>query len=118
MPTPQQNSVFVEQASCLFLRMVQDVSYIAFFYQFLINYIMTHPTILYKRLTSIHRNSKGGVCCTENKSRPLAQLTNQGVGGHAESGKFFCSYSITDSSEIISNGKPSIAACNSCLVIR
>ena len=26
MPVPQENSLFVEQASCLFLRMVQDVS--------------------------------------------------------------------------------------------
>jgi hypothetical protein len=26
MPTPQENSLFVEQASCLFLRMLQDVS--------------------------------------------------------------------------------------------
>ncbi|NQE36183.1 hypothetical protein E5S67_03946 [Microcoleus sp. IPMA8] len=27
LPTPQEeNSIFVEQASCLFLRMVQDVS--------------------------------------------------------------------------------------------
>ncbi|WP_445249478.1 hypothetical protein [Microcoleus sp. OTE_8_concoct_300] len=26
MPIPQENSLFVEQASCLFLRMVQDVS--------------------------------------------------------------------------------------------
>ncbi|MEG3984434.1 hypothetical protein QUA08_27095 [Microcoleus sp. T3B2] len=25
MPVPQENSLFVEQASCLFLRMVQDV---------------------------------------------------------------------------------------------
>jgi len=28
MPVPQENSLFVEQASCLFLRMVQDVSYL------------------------------------------------------------------------------------------
>jgi hypothetical protein len=28
MPVPQENSLFVEQASCLFLRMVQDVSLI------------------------------------------------------------------------------------------
>ncbi|MEG3905078.1 MULTISPECIES: hypothetical protein [unclassified Microcoleus] len=27
MPVPQQNSLFVEQASCLFLRMVQDVRF-------------------------------------------------------------------------------------------
>jgi len=27
MPTPQENLLFVEQASCLFLRMVQDVSF-------------------------------------------------------------------------------------------
>ncbi|MEG4171751.1 MULTISPECIES: hypothetical protein, partial [unclassified Microcoleus] len=27
MPVPQENSLFVEQASCLFLRMVQDVSF-------------------------------------------------------------------------------------------
>ncbi|WP_242722268.1 hypothetical protein [Microcoleus vaginatus] len=27
-PVPQENSLFVEQASCLFLRMVQDVSLI------------------------------------------------------------------------------------------
>ena len=26
-PVPQENLLFVEQASCLFLRMVQDVSY-------------------------------------------------------------------------------------------
>jgi uncharacterized protein (UPF0305 family) len=26
MPTPQEKSLFVEQASCLFLRMVQDLS--------------------------------------------------------------------------------------------
>ncbi|WP_333484844.1 hypothetical protein [Microcoleus sp. K1-B6] len=26
MPVPQENSLFVEQASCLFLTMVQDVS--------------------------------------------------------------------------------------------
>ncbi|MEG3929258.1 hypothetical protein [Microcoleus sp. T3_D1] len=26
MPVPQENLLFVEQASCLFLRMVQDVS--------------------------------------------------------------------------------------------
>ncbi|WP_242724606.1 hypothetical protein [Microcoleus vaginatus] len=26
MPVPQENSLFVEQTSCLFLRMVQDVS--------------------------------------------------------------------------------------------
>ncbi len=29
MPVPQENSLFVEQASCLFLRMVQDVKLIA-----------------------------------------------------------------------------------------
>jgi len=28
MPVPQENSLFVEQASCLSLRMVQDVSWI------------------------------------------------------------------------------------------
>src|SRR4028119_1380893 len=28
MPVPQENSLFVEQASCLFLRMVQDVRYL------------------------------------------------------------------------------------------
>ncbi|MBW3585697.1 MAG: hypothetical protein KY448_07570 [Cyanobacteria bacterium 0813] len=27
MPVPQENSLFVEQASCLFLRMVQDVRF-------------------------------------------------------------------------------------------
>ncbi|MEG4484310.1 MULTISPECIES: hypothetical protein [unclassified Microcoleus] len=27
MPVPQENSLFVEQASCLFLTMVQDVSF-------------------------------------------------------------------------------------------
>ena len=27
MPTPQEKSLFVEQASCLFLRIVQDVSF-------------------------------------------------------------------------------------------
>ncbi|MEG3971384.1 hypothetical protein QUA00_27740 [Microcoleus sp. T2B6] len=27
MPVPQENLIFVEQASCLFLRMVQDVSF-------------------------------------------------------------------------------------------
>gem|GEM_PF-2608372 len=27
LPTPQENLLFVEQASCLFLRMVQDVSF-------------------------------------------------------------------------------------------
>jgi len=26
MPTPQENSLSVEQASCLFLRMLQDIS--------------------------------------------------------------------------------------------
>ncbi len=26
MPTPQENSLFVERASCPFLRMVQDVN--------------------------------------------------------------------------------------------
>ncbi|MEG3904051.1 hypothetical protein QT987_18935 [Microcoleus sp. SVA1B4] len=30
MPVPQENSLFVERASCLFLRMVQDVSYIRY----------------------------------------------------------------------------------------
>ncbi|WP_242718676.1 hypothetical protein [Microcoleus vaginatus] len=30
MPVPQENSLFVEQASCLFLRMVQDVRYYPF----------------------------------------------------------------------------------------
>ncbi|MEG4812638.1 hypothetical protein QUA82_34585 [Microcoleus sp. F8-D3] len=28
MPTPQENALVVEQASCLFLRMVQDVRWI------------------------------------------------------------------------------------------
>ncbi|WP_333153185.1 hypothetical protein [Microcoleus sp. B9-D4] len=28
MPIPQENLLFVEQASCLFLRMVQNLSYI------------------------------------------------------------------------------------------
>ncbi|WP_293145342.1 MULTISPECIES: hypothetical protein [unclassified Microcoleus] len=31
MPVPQENSSFVEQASCLFLKMLQDVSYTAGF---------------------------------------------------------------------------------------
>ncbi|MEG4394005.1 hypothetical protein [Microcoleus sp. BROC3] len=30
MPVPQENLVFVEQASCLFLRIVQDVSLTGF----------------------------------------------------------------------------------------
>ncbi|MEG5163821.1 hypothetical protein QUB37_25915 [Microcoleus sp. AT3-A2] len=30
MPVPQENLLFVEQASCLFLRMVQDVRLTAF----------------------------------------------------------------------------------------
>ncbi|MEG3929360.1 hypothetical protein [Microcoleus sp. T3_D1] len=30
MPVPQENSLFVEQASCLFLRMVQDVIFNGF----------------------------------------------------------------------------------------
>ncbi|MEG4373596.1 MULTISPECIES: hypothetical protein [unclassified Microcoleus] len=30
MPVPQENLLFVERASCPFLRMVQDVSYIRY----------------------------------------------------------------------------------------
>ncbi|MEG4430751.1 hypothetical protein QUB21_10255 [Microcoleus sp. AT9b-C4] len=32
MPVPQENSLFVEQASCLFLTMVQDVRSNSVFY--------------------------------------------------------------------------------------